>query len=225
MNNQQGNYLKSGHLRNKNLSKLEKIGKKLISINTGVNNSQGLFLKFILDQYHKKDISVLDVGTGDGWCLFSYNSPQIKKKLFMDIDSNFKEYIQTKGGTFLQENIQKTTLQNNSVDIIIMNHVLEHIPDMNSTLNELKRILKKGGIAVIRVPDIQKVKFQFFDDYTHIKPFTKKSIQQLFRAYDFKILRCENFNYEKFMINHIFTKKPLTCFYTRGKEIFLIVKK
>jgi predicted SAM-dependent methyltransferase len=37
-------------------------------------------------------------------------------------------------------------------DIIICNHVLEHIPDDNKALSELKRVLSDDGIAYINVP-------------------------------------------------------------------------
>lgn len=43
-------------------------------------------------------------------------------------------------------------LEDNSFDIIICNHVLEHIVEDKKAMKELKRILKPEGIAILQVP-------------------------------------------------------------------------
>lgn len=40
-------------------------------------------------------------------------------------------------------------MKNNSVDVITANQVIEHVPNIDHFVSELKRILKKGGYAVI----------------------------------------------------------------------------
>lgn len=40
----------------------------------------------------------------------------------------------------------------NTYDAIICNHVLEHVPDDSKAMNELYRVLKKGGFAILQVP-------------------------------------------------------------------------
>lgn len=49
-------------------------------------------------------------------------------------------------------------LNDNAYDLIYMSHVLEHIPwyDTIKILKELYRILKKGGVIEIWVPDFEK---------------------------------------------------------------------
>lgn len=41
---------------------------------------------------------------------------------------------------------------NESFDLVICNHVLEHIPDDNNAIKEIYRVLKKNGIAILNVP-------------------------------------------------------------------------
>ena len=48
--------------------------------------------------------------------------------------------------------------ENDMFDVIICNHVLEHIPDEQKALAELKRVLKKGGKAFLNVPVFFKYK-------------------------------------------------------------------
>jgi SAM-dependent methyltransferase len=40
----------------------------------------------------------------------------------------------------------------NTYDVIICNHVLEHIPDDQRAMGELFRVLKPGGLAILQVP-------------------------------------------------------------------------
>lgn len=41
---------------------------------------------------------------------------------------------------------------NNTFDLIICNHVLEHVPDDLKGMREIYRVLKKGGFAILQVP-------------------------------------------------------------------------
>ena len=50
-------------------------------------------------------------------------------------------------------------------DVIICNHVLEHIPDDKKALRELYRVLKPGGLAILQVP-ISKVLLTTYEDST-----------------------------------------------------------
>ncbi len=48
----------------------------------------------------------------------------------------------------------KIALESESVDFIIANHVLEHIPDWFETFKELARVLKPGGTLEVWIPPI-----------------------------------------------------------------------
>ncbi len=54
--------------------------------------------------------------------------------------------------------------EDNSYDIIFCNHVLEHIPDDTKAMQELFRILKKGGMAILQIPQDLKRETTFADD-------------------------------------------------------------
>jgi len=51
----------------------------------------------------------------------------------------------------------------NYFDLIICNHVLEHIPDDLSAMRELNRVLKKGGQAILQVPISRNTRVTFED--------------------------------------------------------------
>lgn len=48
--------------------------------------------------------------------------------------------------------IMNITFSDNSFDLVICNHVLEHIPDDLGAMKELYRVLKPEGTAVLQVP-------------------------------------------------------------------------
>lgn len=54
--------------------------------------------------------------------------------------------------------------QENEFDLIICNHVLEHIPDDTKAMEELYRILKPGGTAILQVPYESERESTFEDD-------------------------------------------------------------
>ncbi len=48
--------------------------------------------------------------------------------------------------------IQNIPFEDNTFDVVMANHVLEHIPDEYKATSELYRILKPGGWAILQVP-------------------------------------------------------------------------
>jgi SAM-dependent methyltransferase len=52
----------------------------------------------------------------------------------------------------------------NSFDVLIANHVLEHIQDHSKALSEFYRILRPGGIAILQTPYSKLLKNNFEDE-------------------------------------------------------------
>lgn len=52
----------------------------------------------------------------------------------------------------------------NTYDFILCNHVLEHIPDDTKAMEEIYRILKPGGTAILQIPQDLKREKTFHDD-------------------------------------------------------------
>lgn len=59
--------------------------------------------------------------------------------------------------------LTKLNFADNSFDLVVCNHVLEHIPDDHKALSEIYRVLVKGGIAILQVPISEKLNSTYED--------------------------------------------------------------
>ena len=90
--------------------------------------------------------------------------------------------------------------EDHSFDFILCNHVLEHIPDDTKAMQEIYRILRKGGIAILQIPqDLNRQKtFQddsitdpgdrarIFGQYDHVRIYGRDYFEKL-RSIGFKV--------------------------------------
>jgi len=87
----------------------------------------------------------------------------------------------------------KFPFKDNYFDFVFSKSVLEHVNNTDNFLSETLRVLKPGGIAVMMTPDWKSQKNFFWDDYTHVKAFTRKSLQNAFKMNNFSNVICEYF--------------------------------
>ena len=78
-----------------------------------------------------------------------------------------------------------------SVDFVTMNAVIEHIKDPSSILKEIKRVLKNEGLLFIRTPNWQLDFKNFYNDPTHIKPYSPDTIKNTLKLAGFEVLFLE----------------------------------
>ena len=210
-----------------------KIANMIIKALFGLNHRHELFLHQLYNKYFAgKSISVLDVGAGTGYAL-SYNNPNIRKYA-VDRDNYFETVLSKNNINFIHYDIEKYDLSELSkllggkVDLLIMNHVIEHIYYPDKLIAEIDTLLNPGGIVYITTPDIEKFKFEFYNDCTHVRPFTKMSIVQLFKTYSFELISIKNTSTFNFYINAINIPKVLRIMLRIGKmgrDIELVIKK
>ncbi len=74
----------------------------------------------------------------------------------------------------------------NSIDFITMNAVIEHIHNPSHILSEIHRVLKKDGLLFIRTPNWQMDFKNFYNDPTHIKPYTPNSLETTLKLSSFQ---------------------------------------
>jgi predicted SAM-dependent methyltransferase len=91
--------------------------------------------------------------------------------------------------------------EDNQYDVILCNHVLEHIPDDTKAMQELYRVLKPGGMAILQIPqDLsrattfsddsiidQKERAKIFGQYDHVRIYGRDYFEKL-RSIGFTVI-------------------------------------
>ncbi len=105
-------------------------------------------LNLINSQQSKKG-KLLDIGAGTGDFLLTAKNDGWET-IGVEPSDRAKNIAKEKGISFVEET---STLESNSLDVITMWHVLEHVPDLELQIQELKRLLKPTGTLIVAVPN------------------------------------------------------------------------
>jgi len=77
-------------------------------------------------------------------------------------------------------------LPDDSLDLFISLAVIEHLRDPGLFLSEALRLLRPGGAAIISTPNFQYDFRNFYNDPTHVKPYTPVSLAFVLRLAGFE---------------------------------------
>lgn len=117
---------------------------------------------------------------------------------------------------------ETANLDSKSFDVITMWHVLEHIPDLQLQIKELRRLLKPNGFVIIAVPNFKsydakqyKSFWAAYDVPRHLWHFSKTSIQKLFEEENLKLEKTLPMRFDSFYVSLLSEK------YKGGKMNFL----
>jgi 2-polyprenyl-3-methyl-5-hydroxy-6-metoxy-1,4-benzoquinol methylase len=108
----------------------------------------------------KENLRVLDIGCGRGNLLKAFR--RRKCDCFGVERDDFPSNSPSSDITIIKEDFLNIDFDENSFDIIIIWHVLEHLTDPVSTLNKARKILKPMGNLVIAVPNIGSLQSKLF---------------------------------------------------------------
>lgn len=105
----------------------------------------------VLEQYSGsiKNKTILDIGTGAGY-ISHHIGKRAKLVYSVDVVDERREKLNYK---FKKVTSEKLPFEDNFFDIVISNHVIEHVNDQKKHLAEASRVLKKGGIIYLATPN------------------------------------------------------------------------
>lgn len=113
-------------------------------------------------------------------------------------DKGFTEYLETidivsypYDYPFFDIEKDKLKHKDESIDFVTMNAVIEHIIKPDNIFKEIRRVLKKNGLVFVRTPNWKLDYKNFYNDPTHVKPYTPSSLKQTFELYNFNTVFIE----------------------------------
>ncbi len=139
-----------------------------------------------LDWYIPKDGTVLDIGAG--YCDF-INNVEAKNRIALDYSPDLSMYAK-EGITQINSSVtDMSKVLSSTVDVVFASNLFEHLTDseLETTMGEVKRVLKKGGRLILMQPNYRLAYKTYFDDHTHKKVFSDTSLETFLLSFDMEI--------------------------------------
>ena len=125
-------------------------------------------------------------------------------------------------GKGIKFSVSTQDLESHSFDVITMWHVLEHVPNLEIQIKELKRLVKPNGTIIIAVPNFKSYDAKYygkfwaaFDVPIHFWHFSKTAIQLLFEKENIKLEKVLPMKFDSFYVSFLSEK------YKKGKMNFV----
>lgn len=141
-------------------------------------------LKF--KKYIDKADDVLDFGSGGGYLLKNIDTQG--KKIGVEVNPAAR-HMAKQNGIECVDSIAK--VQDNSVDVLISNHALEHVDNPFFYINEFKRVVRPGGKIVLCTPHEVSAKVRTNDINMHLYTWSPQNLYNLLSVNGLKVVECK----------------------------------
>ncbi len=143
-------------------------------------------------KYCRKKKSLLDMGSGTGDFLLYATK---KNWQVAGIEPNERAAKRSAAkGIRVYPTLQ--ALQGRSFQIITLWHVLEHLPDLEASINGIERLLEDDGTLIVAVPNFKSFDANYYGPYwaaydvpRHVWHFSRRAIQKLFHNHGFRLIK------------------------------------
>jgi ubiquinone/menaquinone biosynthesis C-methylase UbiE len=145
-------------------------------------------------QISTPSLQCLDIGCSSG-IITSLLGEHFLTAIGIDIDQEALRYARSHSSSsnvhFLVSDSMALPFKDNTIEVIICNHVYEHVPDANRMMREIYRVLKKEGFCYFSAGN----KYMVMEGHYYL-PFLSWIPRRLAHFY-LKITRRGNFYYEE----------------------------
>jgi ubiquinone/menaquinone biosynthesis C-methylase UbiE len=156
---------------------------------TSLNDYPQKLCDYISSRFFRNKGRLLDVGCGRGMHLKCFSENKLECYGVDLRNECIKEFV------VKECNVEKDNIPfyDNFFDYVYSKSLIEHVVNVDNFFSNVLRVLKPGGIFVCMTPDWKSQMSHFFDDYTHVHPFTRKSLRDALSINGFKDATCEYF--------------------------------
>ena len=151
-----------------------------------------------------KNQKILDIGAGTGDFLL-YCKNKGLNITGVEPNENARKKAESKG-IILQDRLDKVVKK--KFNIITLWHVLEHIPNLYESIEQIKSLLSEKGQLFIAVPNFKSYDAQYYKEFwaaydvpRHLWHFSQQSIKTLFSSANMKVTRVYPLVYDSFYVS------------------------
>jgi ubiquinone/menaquinone biosynthesis C-methylase UbiE len=113
-----------------------------------------------------------------------------------DFNADYLEVAAERGVKTTLCDLEAMPYPDDAFVLVVTTDVLEHVLDLNKVIAEMKRVLKPGGVLIIRSPDSEDLSGYLEPDYpyryVHLRRFDEPSFRLLLdRVFDMEVLEAE----------------------------------
>ncbi|MDP3920780.1 MAG: class I SAM-dependent methyltransferase [Candidatus Omnitrophota bacterium] len=156
------------------------------------------FIRPILDAKGKRAPTVFDAGCGSGVLLHLFRKVYPTSILYgAELNPALARYAAKRNDAIvydggIEEAVSSGTARRGSFDVIILNHVLEHLHDPVGQLGTLRELLKPNGHLLVELPDITSPYWR--DPYemfhiAHLYHFSPTTLRGVLNRGGFNVIR------------------------------------
>ena len=149
----------------------------------------------------RKDLRILDVGCGKGWHLDFLRSKGYPKVRGLEVTKHAIEAVKARGLEIDKGLLEEQAYPEGFWDVIYTDQVVEHLEEPQRVLKEIYRVLKKGGIFWLSVPNtnawhirwILKHRHRHFEGARHLNHYTCETLGSSLEAAGFRVEKTKTY--------------------------------
>lgn len=157
----------------------------------------------LLTKQNKREKSLLDIGagTGDFLALAKENNWQIN-----GVEPNQKaRSLAKEKGVFLNNSLEDVK---SKFAVITLWHVLEHLPNLEEQIENIKKLLQDDGSLIVAVPNFKSYDAEYYKEFwaaydvpRHLWHFSPAGIKNLFSKFDLELVQTEALPFDSFYVS------------------------
>lgn len=143
-----------------------------------------------LQRFVQADLPLLELGAGYGDFVRFIRASE---KRAVEVNPDLAAFWPPEVVALIQKLPSRIPLENASCGTVVASNLFEHfaINDCQAILGEARRLLRTGGRLLIIQPNFRLEPRHYYDDYTHITPFSDVGFVDFLRANGWRVLHCE----------------------------------
>jgi 2-polyprenyl-3-methyl-5-hydroxy-6-metoxy-1,4-benzoquinol methylase len=163
--------------------------------------------KFKLVRTNTTGENLMDIGCGTGEFL-NYCSGKGLKVTGIEPNEQARKFARENFSLDIHDQDFLETLEKDSMDVVAMWHVLEHVGNLEERMNQVSLILRPGGTLVLALPNSDSWDAGFYKEYwaaydlpRHLYHFTPESVLKLAGKFNFSPEKIIPMKFDAFYIS------------------------